>query len=152
MRRGGKPGPNSLKILNGVHDKNRINFEEPDVPAGAPDIPPGMGEVATAEWNRVVKILTESGTITTLDRSALMCYCDAFAAYQKNKTLSDKAEWYKNEKTGVMCIAPWVKLRDEADQRMRMWAGELGMTPSSRSRVVSVAPKSTGIKARDRRA
>ena len=152
MRRGVKPGPNSLKILNGVHDKRRINFEEPDVAAGAPDMPPGMCEVAIAEWDRVVEILTESGTITTLDRSALMCYCDAFAAYQANKTLSDKAEWYTNEKTGGKSIAPWVKLRDEADQRMRMWAGELGMTPSSRSRVVSVKPKKTGITARDRRA
>lgn len=152
MIRGVKPGPNKLKILHGVADKKRINFEEPDVPAGAPDMPLGMGEVAIGEWQRVVKILADSGTITTLDRSALMGYCDAFAAYQANKKLSGEAEWYTNKKTGAKCVAPWVKLRDEADQRMRMWAGELGMTPSSRSRVVSVKPKETGIKARDRRA
>ena len=149
--RGTKSRPNRLKILHGERDARRLNDDEPVVPKGMPEMPVDLDPVAELEWLRVCEIMVENGTITRLDRVGLVAYCEWVSDKARyREEMEDRGEWQTNPNTGVMTTAPWVLAYRDADTRVRMWANELGLTPCSRSRVVSNKPKAGGIKARSR--
>jgi len=113
-----------VKKLHGVTRKDRLNPLEPQLePAGdAFDVAPAelTGDVvAITEWTRVVPILRKVGLVSELERAALIALCHEWSCY----------------------VAAWGTPDGGADAALkncfRLW-GELGFTPSGRSKMIAL--------------
>ena len=138
---GRKPRPSALQGLFGR--KDRINKQEPVLlPAGESfDTPPpaldGDAE-AIAEWTRVVPTLRRVGLVSDLEWSSLIAYCRVWSrlVLAESLILADGA---------IVAGAPHPALRvanDAIGQCLKFWA-EHGMTPSGRSKLVSLVKRDT---------
>ena len=143
--RGRKPKPTRLKVLEGNPGLRPLNDSEPEpeILTRAPHCPKrfGANSEAAKEWRRVTKTLVDTGIITELDTKLLEIYCDAYETYlaaadsirEKGVVLQTDSKWITN---------PACRVADAATKQIRAIMAELGMTPSSRSRIK--VPKSGG--------
>ena len=140
MARGQKPKPTQQRKLEGAH-LERLNRREPNPPsmspAGAERIPLEVGDspIARGEWLRLAPMLRACRQISEADRAALVAVCVEWGRYlEANAQVGSKL--VIKTKTGYMMPNPYLSLAGKAlSQCIRLWA-ELGLTPSSRSRVV----------------
>lgn len=137
---GRKPTPTKLKILHGNPGKRPLPENEPQ-PAGIttpPRAPSYLSEAGKREWRRVVRHLSASRIITHVDLAAVEGYCQCYArwrhAEEQIKITGDIIE----TTNGNIIQSPWVSMANTVMREMRAWMVELGMTPSSRSRVKTV--------------
>lgn len=121
--RGRKPVPTELRLLRGNPGHRPINQLEPKPSKGVGSRPAWLALEAKREWTRIVPELERIGVLTTVDRGAVAAYCQLWAEFV---AATAEGDWRKMKQA-----APLVKAA----------AAELGITPSSRSRVhVPVAP------------
>ena len=121
--RGPKPQPTIVKMLRGNPGQRKLNLNEPrNVPLTV-DCPPELegDPEAVREWTRIAPLLIQSGQVTAADRGILIAYCATWGAW---RALDAKAD------------------ADPADtaRALKLWiatAVEIGLTPSSRSRVTA---------------
>lgn len=139
--KGRKPTPTVRRLLEGNPGKRRINRNEPQPAApeaDAFDHPPCELDghaVAIAEWTRLAPILRRARQITDADRSSLIAAClewDRYlAALAKVQTLG----LVVNAPSGYPMTNPYLSIATRALAGCnRLWP-ELGLTPSSRSRL-----------------
>ena len=138
--RGPKPKPTALKRLAGNPGNRPLNDREPDIPMGVPECPDHLNAEARAEWERVVPILEAAGTITELDLAALVNYCLWWAIEQDAARGVEKYGALYMSKQKQPYQSPYLGVLSNASKQVHTWATELGMTPSSRSRVKTVEP------------
>lgn len=109
------------------------------VPASSPvrgilDPPEWLGEDARAEWDRVAPILIEERrTLTVTDIASLANYCVAIGQAAEASRIITKEGMTFQSKSGPK-KHPAVAIRSDAMTQARLLAGELGLTPVSRSR------------------
>ena len=121
---GPAPFPSAVHKLRGNPSKKPINHREPSPGPLAPDCPKELEDkVARAEWNRIVPVLLACGMATAADRALLIAYCANWARWL--------AEYEAHD---------WDAAHKAFSHLVRA-AVELGLTPSSRSRVHAVPPK-----------
>ena len=140
---GRRPGPTALKKLRGNPGKRKLNENEPQAKPGRPPLPPGLTDVAQAEWDRMVPELEAIGVLSTIDGSALAAYCQAYSRWLQAEaeidahgiTLVTKHETEKGLVDGDIKKNPAVTVANDAMKLMRAFLSEFGMTPSSRSRI-----------------
>jgi P27 family predicted phage terminase small subunit len=140
--RGRKPKPTHQRILEGNRGKRPINRDEPELPpADADAIPleleaaaaPGIAVLAVAEWRRLAPILIKRRALTTADRAALVALCLEWARYVTATTSTTAL--LITTKNGHTIPNPYLAVAGKALAACaRLWP-ELGLTPSSRSRV-----------------
>jgi len=137
--RGRKPLPSKLKQLKGTARVDRDNPDEPKPKAAIPSCPPFLNEPAKAEWERITPILLENGLLTGLDRAALSGYCTAWGVWVDAETELEKQglviKIIDSQKQPQFRQNPYLKIADHAMAKIRQFAVEFGMTPSSRSRI-----------------
>lgn len=108
-----------------------------------PSCPDWLCDEAKQEWNRVAKILYDSGILTELDRGALAAYCQAYGRWVECEKKVDElgGPVKKNDKGKVSVnYAYWGA--QSAYKAFLKAATEFGMTPSSRDRIrVEKPPK-----------
>lgn len=143
MSKGRKPKPAALRILEGNPGKRPINNAvKPDIQPLEP--PAFLRSDGLYEWNRLHDHLVEIGVLTVLDRSIFSAYCSAYNDYCEAERLLEDGEAddrFVNEgKDGELTRNIISRARNEAAAAMVKYATELGMTPSSRSKVTP-APK-----------
>lgn len=133
-KRGPPPKPTKLKKLEGTYRKDRDIGGELAPPPGTPTIPKWLDEEAKAEWARIVPQLVELGVLTGLDGGALERYCVAHSNWVRAQL--------DVQKKGAVLKTPFgpqknpnVKIALEERAAARQLAGELGLSPSARSRV-----------------
>jgi phage terminase small subunit len=110
MKRGPKPKPTALKVLEGVHPF-RINGDEPPFPPGSAAAPDWLAGLAREQWDELAPLLAESRVLTVGDRSNLALLC---LLYQR----------WREDPADLKAINQYVRL-----------SLEFGLTPSSRSRL-----------------
>lgn len=110
MKRGPKPKPTALKILEGAQ-KCRINFDEPQYAPGSIEPPDWLAGLALDHWRELAPVLGAGRVLSAADRTALALLC---VLYQRWRTDPDD--------------------RKATDQYVRLCL-EFGMTPASRSRI-----------------
>jgi len=147
--RGRKPQPTELKKLQGNPGKRPLNTREPVMPEADPsfDAPPvelASDLVAAGEWQRLAPILRKSKTVTEADRGALLSLCQQWSRYlEANKSVAT-AGMVVRSPSGYPMPNPYIAIANRAlSMCVKLWA-ELGLTPSSRSRVTSVGDDSAG--------
>jgi P27 family predicted phage terminase small subunit len=150
--RGRKPAPTKLKILKGVQN-DRINHSEPVPPSGKPETPKHLGNVALEEWERICVVLQQMNLLSRADGLALELYCECRSKWlwaraevkehgmliksttdviRKNKVVATKEYWRAN---------PAINIEIQMCRLMKDFLIEFGLTPSSRSRIPSTAPR-----------
>ena len=136
--RGRKPKPTSLKIASGNPGKRPLNAREPKAEPDLPTCPAHLLPSAKAEWKRLARELYNLGVITRLDRATLAAYCQAYGRWvEAEKKLKDTPGILKMP-SGYIQMNPWLTIATKQMELMQRFAVELGMTPSSRSRVETV--------------
>lgn len=132
---GRPPKPTALKKLSGNPGKRKLNHDPEFGSLNSMSVPRHLSREARREWHRVVKELDAAGLLTTVDRTALAAYCQAYANWVE-------AEQHLQEEGRVMVfpsgysqISPWATVAKNALAEMKAFMTEFGMTPSSRSRI-----------------
>ena len=138
--RGRKPKSAAQRALEGNPGKRALNDREPTPPAvdDSFDEPPAVFAdlpVATAEWRRLAPLLRQCRQVTEADRSALVALCLEWDRY-----LEAREKAYPRiikAPTGYAMPNPWLSVQTKALAAcLKLWP-ELGLTPSSRSRVTA---------------
>jgi P27 family predicted phage terminase small subunit len=133
-RRGPPPKPRALKKLEGTFRKDRDGGEVLEPPPGMPARPTWLDKEACAEWDRVVPQLEELGVLTGLDGGALERYCVAHSNWV-NAQLDVQKRGRMLETPFGPQKNPMLKVAQDERSSARLLAGELGLSPSARSRV-----------------
>ena len=88
----------------------------------------------------MVTELEPLGMLTLIDRSVLARYCDNFSKWMAAEKSLQKMPMVKFNATGNAEINPYFKVANTAKDMMMKDMIEMGMTPSSRSRVKATPP------------
>jgi P27 family predicted phage terminase small subunit len=143
---GRKPKPTALKALAGNPGHRPLNKREPQ-PSGVPTCPSCLDATAKREWTRVSKELIAVGLLTSVDRAILASYCDAYSRWAEAtaelnelKRIKGKSALVVGTKTGYPMNHPLIGIINKAADQMHKFGAELGMSPSSRTRL-SVEPQ-----------
>lgn len=117
-----KPKPTHLKLLAGNPGRRPINHNEPQPSADGLACPDWLAPEAKDEWARIVPQMKALGVFTEADQSTVMAYCHLYGRFQREVT--------NGEQPAVTTLT-----------HMRQFASELGLTPSSRSKISVSKPK-----------
>lgn len=128
--RGRKPKPVAVKRREGNLGKRRLPTESEEIKApeaSADDLtaPAWLGDVAAAEWDRVIHGLVKAGLYTSFDRVALEMYCAIYEAWRRAE---------KEARSMPPGHPAAIDARKYAESLHRL-LGEFGFTPSSRARL-----------------
>lgn len=137
--KGPKRKPTALKKLDGNPGRRPLNDQEPKYPPinAENELPPPavLTGPAKKEWTRLTTLLGEVGLLQQTDQTALMLYCQAFGDWLKEQELVAEQGSVVPGVRGGLIINPHVKLSQQAEERMRFYLTEFGLTPSSRSKL-----------------
>jgi P27 family predicted phage terminase small subunit len=140
--RGRKPLPSWRKRLEGNPGKRPLNKQEPQPPDLIWETPPPEVAAdlnAAAEWRRLVPMLRKGRQVSDADRAALMALCLEWAKYLEATDKVRVAGLVVKTPTGYPMQNPYLSIARQALAACnRLWP-ELGLTPSSRSRVKTTA-------------
>lgn len=132
---GRPPKPAVLKVLAGNPGKRPIPQEiKPD--EKAPECPEWLDDVAKEEWARIVPLLERAGLISQVDMGVLANYCQLYSRWKKAEEILKKEGFVlKAGKNGYAMPHPAVKIAEKAQQLMKAYISELGLSPVSRARL-----------------
>ena len=93
---------------------------------------------ATKEWDRLAPMLRASRTVTDADRGALVAVCQQWSRYLEANGNAAKTGMVVKSPSGYPMPNPYIAIANKAlGNCVKLWS-ELGLTPSSRSRVSAV--------------
>lgn len=134
--KGRKPQPSRLKILRGNPGRRPVNPAEPQHAALDPAVPVELVDaIARAEWIRVAALLAAHGQVTTVDRATLIGYCVKYGQWQALEREAATQSFIVKSPKGYPFPNPALGMANSALALVLKAAAELGITPSSRSRV-----------------
>jgi len=138
--RGSKPKPTAKKILEGNPGRRPLNAQEPLLPAAtSDDVPPELADdpVASLEWRRLLPLLQRAHAITLGDLGSLIALCQQWSRYQSAHKQVQIDGMVVKSANGYAIPNALIGVSNKAlGNCLRLWA-ELGLTPSSRSRVTT---------------
>jgi P27 family predicted phage terminase small subunit len=122
-----------------------LNLNEPKNAALDPTCPEELVDpVARSEWDRVAVSLSTSGHCTQVDRSSLMGYCLKYAQWLALEAEVREQPFVLTARSGYPMPNPALGLANKVYALLLKTAAELGLTPSSRTRVVAAKDAKTG--------
>lgn len=133
----GKPLPTQLKVFRGTAQKCRTNPLEPKPKTDNIIMPGHLSPQAVAQWKNIVELLKSCGVMTNVDVILLGVLCEAYAKWiEANEKLNKTGLVIKN-KDGTPVQSPYLAISNRALDQVRSLCIEFGMSPSSRSRIVT---------------
>ena len=135
MARGRKPIPTALKIIRGNPGHRPLPPDEPKPPANIPKYPMHLDKEAKAEWRRMAKVMEPLGILTKLDKTIFAIYCEAFSTWAQATRKIQEMGMVRITKNGFTEQNPYFPIANKAKEQMIKALIEMGMTPSSRTRV-----------------
>lgn len=145
MKRGRKPKPTLLKLLEGNPGKRELNLNEPicELPARKPAFV-AADKIASLEWDKLIRAMPP-GLYTALDVAILATHVLAMSMLQKSQEAINRhgltlVVENVDEETGGVTL-----LKHEANPAVRVWktaaetliktSDRLGLHPGARSRL-----------------
>ena len=138
--RGRKPKPTALKLIDGNPGKRAINGREPQPPSAQPPCPAHLNPSARAEWRRLARDLNRIGLLTLIDRAALAAYCQSWGRWVEAERKLLETPLLLKTPAGYVQQSPWLTIANKERELMAKYMAELGLTPSSRSRLAIKMP------------
>jgi P27 family predicted phage terminase small subunit len=147
--RGRKPQPLEVALARNNPGRRPLNFNAPKHETIDTTIPPELtgNAVAIAEWTRIVEPLAH-GHCTVVDRTVLLAYCEKFAQWRKLEGQAATEDAVVRAPSGYPVPNPIIGLANKTYALMLKTASELGITPTSRTRIV-LQPKRDDPKSLD---
>src|SRR5262245_8965866 len=99
---------------------------------GRPRRPRGLRDEARRAWDRVVVELVGAGLLSKADYSMLLTFAELSADVEELRSTLRAEGLTVKAASGAPRAHPAVKLLREAEQALRLVAGELGLSPSGR--------------------
>jgi P27 family predicted phage terminase small subunit len=143
--RGRKPLPSWRKALGSYAGKRGTNPDEPkhettDAAFIAPPAELSDHPLALAEWMRLAPMLAKARQITDADRAALLALCLEWSRYLEATAKVKASGLVVQTPNGYPIPNPYLSIATKALAGCTKLWPELGLTPSSRSRVGTVRP------------
>jgi P27 family predicted phage terminase small subunit len=146
MKRGPRPIPTHLRVLQGNPGHRPLNRDEPQplIPDECPDPPEFLTGYAADEWWRVGAELHRLGLLTIVDIAPLAAYCNAYerwrTAEESLKKIADNDPvmhglMIKRDANAV--VNHLVGIARKAAGDMVRYASEFGLTPAARARIAA---------------
>lgn len=128
------------KVLAGNPGKRAINTREPVAPTPSEqfDVPPmelDGNAAGQAEWLRLAPLLRKSRHVTESDRGALIAMCIEWSRYIEATRKIQATGMVVQAPSGYPMPNPYLSIATKALAGCNKLWPELGLTPSSRSRV-----------------
>ena len=133
-RPGPVPLPTHLKVLKGVR-ADRVNTAEPKPARVPPACPTWLSNETKREWRRVTKQLATMDLLYAADLDIIVAYAQAVVTYRQATKLVEEQGLLVPGRRDDFVTNPAVRIQRDSAQLIRQLAGELGLTPSSRSRL-----------------
>ena len=134
-RRGPKPKPSALKLLEGTYRPDRARNEpKPELVSEVVAPPAWLSREGAAVWRRAVPVLMELQLLSVLDLDALGAYCAQVGRAKKAEALL-RRHGLTVEVKGRLQRRPEIAIAKEAWAEARRWAQEFGLTPAARTRL-----------------
>ena len=126
-----------------VHPE-RINRNEPKPPDGAPSKPEHLDLIASEAWDHVVALFDHMGIMNKADGTLIELYAITYSGYRQalesvrktGQVLVMRVDETKGIKMEVRRNPYSVELHKYMD-RLTKLLGEMGLTPSSRTRIAA---------------
>lgn len=137
-KRGPKPKPTAIKVLEGNPGKRKLNDREPiPVISDLPLPPEWLEPAAREEWERLARNLHDLGLLTDLDMAPFAVYCQAYARWKEAEEYISKNGSVMETKSGYLMQVPQVGISKANQAIMLKAAAEFGLTPSARAMIVA---------------
>jgi P27 family predicted phage terminase small subunit len=134
-RKGRKPKPTALKILEGNPGRRPILPDPRPERVVLPRCPEHIDDLGRREWNRVARAMFTAGLLTQLDRAGLAAYCVAWSRWVKaEEALARVPALIIKSKAGGMYQNPYLGVAQAALRDLMRTMAELGLSPTSRPR------------------
>jgi len=146
-RRGPLPKNPALRALHGTEPLTKEVAAELSAPAVFPDMPSHFNPREVEAWNKTIEIVRPMMTLRKVDGAVLGAYCSAFVRWQDAEKQIQLARSVKEglclvDKQGKpRAINPLIAISRDAQRDMIFYAAHLGMTPSSRIKMVAEVGK-----------
>jgi P27 family predicted phage terminase small subunit len=141
--RGRKPHPTALKLQRNNPGHKPLNYDEPKHDPLDQACPAELTDpAAQAEWARLADVLSERGQVTTVDRATLIGYCLKYAQWRALEIEAAQHAFVVKAPSGYPIPNPALGMANKVFGLMLKAAAELGITPSSRSRVHALKAES----------
>ncbi len=151
-RGGGRPRkPLALKIAEG--DPTRVGMkklarlaaeEQERFAPGEPRMPNGLSQGARREWRKLVPLLVQSRVLSEADGQALALLCEDLAL-ASDARLAVQKEGLRVQNGDGLKIHPLLTVIDKVSARVSAGLREFGLTPASRSRVMTTQGSDGGM-------
>ena len=137
--KGRKPLPTALKKLEGDRGKGRrpYNENEPVPPKGEIKCPSWLLPEAKKEWKRLAPSLEAMGILTVWDLENFAAYCQAYARWKEAEEFITQHGSIFKTPSGYVQQVPQVSIAQQNLKIMQSLAGEFGLSPATRSRIVA---------------
>lgn len=140
---GRRPEPTAIKKQKGNPGKRALNEREPTPTIKRPPKPRHLTGEAAKEWRRIVPLLLGMRVLSEADRAAVAMYCQAWArwvaAEEQIAALAASDQLVTSTENGYPVASPWLSISSNAAKQLKSLAAELGLTPSARSKVTTIA-------------
>jgi P27 family predicted phage terminase small subunit len=137
---GRAPIPNALKLARAIPVRKQFR-DEPVVESGVPACPQWVTGYAEQFWHRTTDALASMGIASPVDASSLEEACKLYALIREADDAIAREGAYQKSITQhgeeIIRPHPGLRVRLDADTKLRHWLVEFGLTPSSRSRINS---------------
>lgn len=147
--RGRKPVPTVLRLLRGNPRQHPVNKHEPKPEPLTTACPPELTDPESiAEWHRTIVQAIDIGQITGTDRVLAITHCELWATWRSQ--LADALKFPHVVASGPQKHPIPNPARCMANKTLMILVrvdAELGLTPSSRSRVSVGKPSEEGDRA-----
>jgi len=127
--------PTKLKVLRGTARSDRMPRNEPKPQPIAPSRPAGLSAAARRLWDELAPRLERLGLLTEVDGPMLEALCEAWARYQMAKRRWRRVVRTVDPVAGISTIRTAETLLDRAEQSVRHFAAEFGLSPSARAKL-----------------
>jgi P27 family predicted phage terminase small subunit len=137
MTAGRRRVPTEIKKLTGNPGRRPLNPNEPKADPLDPTPPSWLTGEAVNFWNELVAVLVPMGHMSESDKSNLVSLSLALAQ-MKESHLRIETDGYVIDTPFGPKVSPFVGVLDKAQKQVKSLLCELGMTPASRAKVVSL--------------
>ena len=139
MVRGRKPIATAVKEASGAlkHDPQRRNRDEPVGTLGAPTKPDmvAIDTVASEKWEHLCYLLDDLGILAISDQAVMASYCTTWSEWEKTYHHVREHGHSCPTAAGSVTTSPESHAYHKLSDRLLKLCAELGLTPSSRSRI-----------------
>lgn len=155
MKRGPKPKPTNLRVIQALPPRHGFNAHEPQPVGELRDAPDWLTDAQKDGWNYAIAH-APAGLLKLLDRSVLEIWVVA-DDYHRQAAMTIAREGMVIESHAVRARAqfvqsPYLAIKNKQAQIMLNAAAQLGFTPSSRTQIQTAGKPGSAFANNGRRA